>query len=752
MKKAIFTTTLLINLFFGFACLANNNENKKIENDTIKGYTLDEIIVTSSSKETNLLKKLPGSASFISPLQLEGMQIEDVIDVSNIVPNFYIPDYGSKYSSPVYIRGVGNRSTGQASGMYVDNVPMLNKSTYDFDFVDVQRIELLRGPQGTLFGRNAMGGIMNVFTYSPLDYQRTKIGVSTGNYGLFKANAVNHSKISDQFGVSIGGYYNSHDGYFTNEYTGNKADDLKSAGGHLRMDYLFSERLKASLTANYDYSDQRAYPYHPYDASTGTVSPINYNDRGDYLRRMGYTALNLEYKGNKYLLTSTTSYQGLYDIMYMDQDQTPADVYNIRQNQKMNAFTEEINIRSNTNDNYQWSFGTFGFYNSFDTKVNVNFGSAGMGMIQGLLANANRAGAPMYIVSGTSLPLSDKFKTPSFGAAIFHQSTYNNLFFEGLSVTAGLRLDYEKDELTYGSHVSIPVMIPATPPVTTSLDTTLAGTLTTDYVQLLPKLALKYEFNKKNYAYASVSKGYNPGGFNIQSYSEIELAIPIMSGIPNYPPIDMQAMTEYKPEYSWNYEIGFKGELIKNILSAEIALFYIDIDDMQLIKINQAGRTISNVGKAKNKGFDISLRTNLTRELILGANYGYTEAKFDDYVRSSTLDYSGNYAPYAPRQTFSLYGTYVKMFYDSFIDQLDFHAQYNGAGKIYWTEANNIEQGVYGLLNAKVGITKGICTLNLWTKNALNKNYNTFYFEMSGKGYLQKGKPATFGADLVLTF
>jgi outer membrane receptor protein involved in Fe transport len=436
----------------------------------------------------------------------------------------------------------------------------------------------------------------------------------------------------------------------------------------------------------------------------------------------------------------------------MDQDQSPADVYNIRQNQKMNAFTEEINIKSNTDHDYQWSFGTFGFYSSLNTRVNVNFGAAGMGMIQGLLSNATKNGAPAYMVNGTSLPLADKFKTPSYGTAIFHQSTYNNLFVDGLSVTAGVRLDYEKDELTYGSHVSIPVIKQGIPPVPTSLDTTLAGTLTTDYVQVLPKLALKYEFDKKNYVYSSVSKGYNPGGFNIQSYSEIELAIPIMNEIPGYPAIDMRSMTEYKPEYSWNYEVGFKGELIKNILSAEVALFYIDIDDMQLIKTNQSGRTISNVGKAKNKGFDITLNAGVAPGLVLGVNYGYTEAKFDNYVKSSTADYSGNYIPYAPRQTFSLYGTYVKIFHDSFIDRLNCHAQYNGAGKIYWTEANDVEQGFYGLLNVKFGITKGIFTLNLWTKNALNEDYNTFYFEMLGKGYLQKGKPATFGGDLVLTF
>ncbi|MDR1371211.1 MAG: TonB-dependent receptor, partial [Dysgonamonadaceae bacterium] len=184
----------------------------------------------------------------------------------------------------------------------------------------------------------------------------------------------------------------------------------------------------------------------------------------------------------------------------------------------------------------------------------------------------------------------------------------------------------------------------------------------------------------------------------------------------------------------------------------EIALFYIDIDDMQLIRINQAGRTISNVGKSGNKGFDLTLHANVNHNLILGVNYGYTEAKFNDYVKSSTADYSGNYAPYAPRQTFSLYGTYVKIFDEKLIDQLSFHAQYNGSGKIYWTEANDMEQGFYGLLNIKAGITKGICTLNLWAKNVLNQDYNTFYFEMNGKGYLQQGKPLSFGADWTLRF
>jgi outer membrane receptor protein involved in Fe transport len=101
---------------------------------------------------------------------IEDRKIVSIVDLSAVAPNFFVPDYGSKMSTPVYIRGIGERSTGQAVGVYVNNMPYLDKSVFNFEFMDVQRIEVLRGPQGTLYGRNAMGGIVNVFTHSPMDY------------------------------------------------------------------------------------------------------------------------------------------------------------------------------------------------------------------------------------------------------------------------------------------------------------------------------------------------------------------------------------------------------------------------------------------------------------------------------------------------------------------------------------------------------------------------------------------------------
>ncbi len=722
--------------------------------DTLQSYFLDEVVITGRTKETNHLQKLPGSVSFLSPVRIEGMQIEDIVDISTLVPNFYIPDYGSRMSSPIYIRGVGNRSTGQASGMYIDNIPLLSKSTYDIDFVDIQRIELLRGPQGTLYGRNAMGGILNVHTFSPLEYERTKVGISGGNYGFMKANASHYSTLSEKAGIALGGYYSRHDGYFTNEFTDKKADDLQSAGGHFRFDYLLSEKLKSSLILNYDFTDQGAFPYRVYDKKTGVTGPVNYNDEGSYLRRVGLVGLNLEYSGRDFILSSTSSFQTLNDNMHMDQDYLPDTIYNIHQRQRQKAVTEEIILKSQPGSNYQWLTGAFGFLNDFKTDVLVNLEKGAIkSMIQPRLDAAAAAGAPQMTVTDNSIPVPGKFKTRETGAAVFHQSTYNNLFVEGLSVTAGIRWDYAKVNLDYNSFMGMNLNVPMPPPRPSnmSVDTLWKGSESLDFNQLLPKVSLKYDLSPRNYVYATVSKGYNPGGFNVHLLSEITMQVLFNRFISDSKPISLKESASYQPEYSWNYEVGFKGEIIKDLLSTEIALFYIDVEDMHLTKISGTGRLITNAGKAKNKGFDINLNLRVLPELTVGGNYGYTHATFKNY-HNGKIDYSGKHLPYTPQQTLSLFGSYIKSFRNTYIDRLNVHVQYNGAGKIYWNEANDVIQDFYGLLNFKAGVSKGIFTLNIWSKNIFNNKYDTFYFEQSGISYVQRGKPATFGADLMLCF
>ena len=459
MKQRCLCVLVVSSLFGLQAMKADEIKVNVNENDTIKTYNIDEVVVTSSTKETNDLRLLPSSVSIISPQAISGRQIDALKDISSFVPNLYMPDYGSKMTSAIYIRGIGARSSGQSIGLYVDNVPYLDKSTFDFELNDIQRMEVLRGPQGTLYGRNAMGGIVNIYTLSPLNYQGTKLSLSGGNYGAFKAKGAHYRKLSDNVGISLSGYYDRNDGFFVNEYSDTRADKEESAGGRFKLDWLIKPNLKAQYTFNYDYVNQRAFPYGLYDKATGTVAPIRINDPSSYERNMLNNSLYLEWKTDNILLSSTTAYQYLKDDMKMDQDYTEKSVFTLNQKQKQYAWSEEVAIRSNHKKNYQWSFGAYGFYNSLNTDGPVIFKEDGL---KDILQDAfdkmigNNPNAPKLTVYGddkNQIYFPGYFKTPTFGFAAFHQSTYNNLFVDGLSITAGIRLDYEKAKLDYDSAV-----------------------------------------------------------------------------------------------------------------------------------------------------------------------------------------------------------------------------------------------------------------------------------------------------------
>ena len=155
------------------------------DSTTVPKVNLEEVVI-NASKNNSQLKELPVSVTIIPSSVIETNNIETLNQVSSFVPNFSMPDYGSKLTSPVYIRGVGSRINAPSVGLYVDNVPFFEKAAFDFDFFDIESIEILRGPQGTLFGRNSMGGLINIMTKSPSQYQGSHLKLSAGTYGVYK--------------------------------------------------------------------------------------------------------------------------------------------------------------------------------------------------------------------------------------------------------------------------------------------------------------------------------------------------------------------------------------------------------------------------------------------------------------------------------------------------------------------------------------------------------------------------------------
>jgi outer membrane receptor protein involved in Fe transport len=728
--------------------------------DTLRTYRIDEVVITSSTKETNHLRTLPGAVSILSPHTIRTGQIESLKDVSALVPNLYIPDYGARLTSAIYLRGVGARSSGQSVGLYVDGVPVPDKSTFDFELTDIQHIEIHRGPQGTLYGRNAMAGIINIHTLSPFRYQGTRLSASAGSYGLFKAGASHYFKRGETLGVSLGGYYSRTDGYFTNRLTGRKADPEETAGGRLKLEWRPFGGASAAYTFSYDYVGQGAFPYGLYRRETGAIDPVRIGSPSSYSRHIRAHSLLLEYRTAGAVLSSATGYQYFSDDMRMDQDFSPLTLFTLSQQQRQKAFSQECAVRSHSSSPWQWSFGLYAFLHDLHTEAPVTFGPDGMKQILQPVFDRlkeDNPRMPALQVMDEELHIPGSFDTPSRGVAFFHQSTYNGLFTAGLSLTAGLRIDVERQQMDYRSSARMrmgvgrpgqAVEIPGIP--VSRID---AG-VSQQFRQWLPKLSLRYAFTPRTFAYLSAAGGYKTGGYNVQMSADVMQSLmryDMMSRfVPSLAvaPEPVERVMAYRPEHSLNYEAGLRSEHPAGLLSAELTLFYTDIRDMQITRFvdSGAGRILSNAGRARSLGAEASLHVRPSEGLTAHLNYGYTRAVF------LNGDHRGNLLPYIPAHTLNTGLQYTRPLRLAWADRLEASARLSGLGPICWTEQNDIRQSFYTLLHLKAGLRKGPLRADLWVRNLTNTQYAAFYFESFGQPYAQKGHPLQAGIELSVSF
>ena len=812
MKKNIAIVSLLA-VSIKSALAGPVSPENSLPKDTTKVIDIEEVVVIATPKENNRLRQQATSSTSFSQSAMRNNSVTSVKSLSALVPNLFIPDYGSKLTTSVYIRGIGSRINTPAVGLYVDNIPFIDKSAFDFNYSDIERIDVMRGPQGTLYGRNTMGGLIRVFTKSPFTYQGTDLRLGAATYNNYNASLTHYHRISNQFAFSVGLFYDHKGGFFKNDYNGKRIDTDNEFGGRIRAIYLPTENLKLDFTVNYEYTNQGGYPY----AYTGKVK--GEEDRADYIGRISYdnacgykrnllnTGLNLEYQADNFILSSVTGFQYLRDHMDLDQDFTEQNIYTMMQKQNSKTLSEEIVLKSKPGRRWQWTTGVSGFYQWLDTEAPVTFQKDGVNWLNSTInTNANKymptiSMGPMSMkfqfsdqINGSQLPINGRFDTPILNGAVFHQSTFNDLFgLEGLSMTAGLRLDYESLRLKYDtgcefthtyslSGVLQPLNkeISMIPEQSFESRNNYQGKLSHDYVQLLPKIALQYNFDKGNNIYVSATKGYRSGGYNIQMFSDLiqnNMRSDMMNAIkqdevlgkfagmmPDVPASDVNVSdaTLYKPEYSWNYEIGSHLTLFNGKLQTDLALFYMSTRDQQLSRFAESGlgRITVNAGKSRSLGGEVALRAQITDAFSLNGNYGYTYATFTDYVTEERINgqkqevsYNGHYVPFVPKHTFTVGGEYIfALKKNNFLDNITVNAAYRAAGRIYWTEKNDVSQALYGTLNGRVSFNKGNGQVAFWVNNALNKDYQAFYFETMSRGFAQKGRPVQVGIDIRCRF
>ena len=718
--------------------------------DTV--IVVDKVQVTAI-KQGLVLRSQPVAASIVGSRAIERRHIGALKNLSQTVPNFHVPDYGSRMTSSIYVRGLGARIDQPVIGLNIDNVPVLNKDNFDTELADAERIEVLRGPQSTLYGRNTMGGVVNVYTLSPLAYQGVRLTAEYGSGDSYRFRASSYYKLSPDLGMAVTGYYTHTGGFFDNQYTGEKCDWERLGGGRWKTQWRNRRGLRIDNTLSFSVLDQGGYPYAyvgeeiVHDGQTVIrKGEISCNDPCSYRRTTISDGLTVRYDAEKFAVSSITSYQYSDDEMILDQDFTPLSYFTLKQARREHTVTEDVVFRSRDGRRYGWLFGAFGFYRRGTMEAPVHFKRTGIEKL--ILENANTSPDLHYTMDADELPLCSDFRMPSYGAALYHESRFTLGHWR---ITAGIRADYECTRLRYhskaGMDCSLSVNGGAPAPIRIDIDET--NEIAHSYTEILPKFSVMYCFDEVRNLYVSVARGYKAGGFNTQMFSDIlqeKIKWQMASGIPYEEP----DLMSYKPEYSWNYELGGHFSCLDGVVRGDFAVFWIDVRDQQLTVFPEGtatGRMMTNAGRTRSVGAEAALQFTPWRSLEINAAYGYTDARFVRYD-NGIKDFKDNRIPYAPQHTFSAGAAWTVPTGVAWLGDLVLQAGVRCAGRIWWNEENSLSQPFYVLTDASVRFEHKHYSLDIWSRNLTGTNYNVFYFKSIGNEFVQRGRPRTFGITL----
>ena len=716
------------------------------EGEKIDSVLLQAVDIVSSVKISDDEALSAYSTTTLRRADIENRHISSVKELSAIAPNFYQPDYGSRMTSSMYVRGFGSRIDQPVVGMNIDGVPVMNKNNYDFELFDIDRVQVMRGAHGLLYGRNTSGGAINLYTMSPLNFQGKRFTFEYGSANNVRVKASHYAAPSNRFGWAVSVMYNHSDGYFMNKELGKNCDGGDNGALRLRLQWLPGDDWSIDNTLSAGYTAEGGWAYRHYNPADKTLAPVAYNDECSYKRLNISEGLVAKRAFDWGAISSTTGYQYVDDRMRLDNDFLPLDYFSMGQYQKEHSLTQEFVVKADDLGAFNILGGLFGFFKHNNMSAPVHFKQYGIDNL--ILKNANDW---FYTEEGEKLSFKednfviyDDFVIPAFGVAAFVQG---GLSLHGFDVKAGLRVDSEYSSMSYDSRSTVHYSTYKEVVGYEVMNTVFKGQKAVDALVLLPTLSVSYGGDWGN-VYASARKGFKAGGFNTQLFSDILQSKMIGELTGNEQKVDAIS-TIYMPEKNWTIELGTHlSPLDSKKLDIMASLFYIDCHNQQLTTFPDGGtgRMMSNAGRSFSAGAEFSARYALG-DITFDAGFGYTHAKFIKYNRGDA-DLSGKILPYAPRETYSLNVAYRLPVPRSFANIFVLNVGWNGVGRTYWNEENTLSQPFYSLLSASLAWEKGHWGVSLWGKNLLNEKYNTFYFHSIDNDFFAQGKPLHFGISM----
>jgi iron complex outermembrane recepter protein len=764
----------------------------KVMADDMPGFAIEEIVVTAQRREQSL-QDVPIAVSAYDQEFLKDAGVKNINDVVSYTPGLSGTDQG--LSTPQYaIRGISSNSFGvggEASvGVFVDDTYSGRITVAGLAFIDAARVEVLKGPQGTLFGRNTSAGAISVTSNHPNNEMSLDISQKLGNYGQSRTTMTgNMPIIEDVLAVRASLVYDEGDGFVENETLG-KDFGSRVHAGKLALLYTPTENLDVLFSYTTQDAKTGGRAFEPQDSNNlyATLAGLSDADIDLYDDEVFHgtesfektvaesSSLRVTWDINPNLsLTSISSYQEYTNEVAIDVDGTPANVLTLTTgdgDENGEAFGQEFRLNGESGD-IIWMLGTSYFkenvsqvtYNHMDENiwdlfVFAGLADSGVPGLEPILADlSNIATANLYpncpangglgscdTASELSVDASGNFE--SF--AVYTDMTW--ALTDQLNINAGLRYSRDSKDWNYAGGVTggndlVQQFIDTTGFLTAgaidldalvfngtrtlaSLEDTQLVTQSLDetWTSLAPRLAIDYAVNEDLMVYSSIARGYKSGGFDTR---------------------------EFDAEESWSYELGFKSTLWDGRMQLNGSFYYYDYENFQVFVTKNSQNITESVPEMTGKGAEFEMVVRPAANLDIIATLAYNDSEFKDFsIDSGSL--KGNSPAYSPKETASIVGRYTADITDGLELVLQGEASYQGDQYFTLDNAKSRSQSGYSLFNARVALVdkEGVWELALYGRNLGDKEFviNSFDPLVANENLVQRGVPRLVGAEVFLHF
>lgn len=666
------------------------------------------VVTVTARKGAEPAQSTPVSVTAVNADTIEAEGVHTVKDAAIYAPNVNISEFTVRRLSSPFFRGIGASVNNPGITTFYDGVPQFNANSSSIELVDVNQVEFVRGPQSALFGRNTVGGLINITSREPsLSTWRSDFETQYGNYSYFDERfGVSGPMIKDQLGMSFAGGYSSRDGYAVNDTTGHAADGREAFFGKVQMMWKPADDLTIRLIVSGEKD-------HDGDYALGDLNYIRANPHHVVYDFDGYThrdviapTLLVDLKGEAVDFSSITGLVWWHTHDYGD----------------LSYYTGSPGTNSDLERGWQFS-QEFRLGSAKDAPLQLNPD----------LQLKWQAGVQIFTQNYTG-ELDDDFTTFGYtwknfsdlndvGAGAYGQTTLTA--WEKLDFIVGIRGDYENKSAHLRTSYD-PVIAPGT-------DTSPSK----DFSNVTPQFGIAYHLSKEYTFFGTISRGYKAGGFNAT------------------PPAGFES---YDEETSWNYEIGAKTSWLDNKLLANLTFYYINWENLQLTQPDPTvpgNYYIANAGSAESKGVELEIIARPLTGWDVFAGAGVADTEFlsdahaihtDAFGTSSTVGLAGNQLPNTPLFTANCGAQYTWQVCKA--AALYARAEMVATGRYYYNPANTAAQDAYTLANFRAGVRGKNWFAEGWVRNAFDTHYVPLAFEdPNGQSGIvgQSGDPVTFG-------